>query len=92
LRDWREEERFHRRLAAAAKDWWVEEGSLWGPTELEHDRNSGSALFPSFRGYSRDYASGCCAANIVTSASGLSQIQTGGPAEIVLLSAVPNHS
>jgi len=46
--------RFRRRLAAAAKDWRVEEGSLWGPTELERDRNSGSALFPSFKGYSRD--------------------------------------
>jgi hypothetical protein len=38
--------RFRRRLAAAAKDWRVEEGSLWGPTELERDRNSGSAPFP----------------------------------------------
>jgi len=54
LRDWREDERFRRRLAAAAKDWRVEEGSLWGPTELERDRNSGSAPFPSFKGYSRD--------------------------------------
>jgi len=55
LRDWREDERFRRRLAAATKDWRVEEGSLWAaPTELERDRNSGSAPFPSFKGYSRD--------------------------------------
>jgi hypothetical protein len=50
LRDYREDERFPRRLAATAKDWRVEEG----PTELERDRNSGSAPFPSFKGYSRD--------------------------------------
>jgi hypothetical protein len=35
LRDWREDERFRRRLAAAAKDWQDQEGSLWGQTELE---------------------------------------------------------
>src|SRR6266478_2912120 len=35
LRDWREDERFRRRLAAAAKDWREGQGSLWGPTELE---------------------------------------------------------
>jgi hypothetical protein len=52
LRDWREDDR--RRLAAAAEDWRVEEGSLWGPTELERDRNSGSAPFLSFKGNSRN--------------------------------------
>jgi len=35
LRDWRGDERFRRRLAAAATDWREKEGSLWGPTELE---------------------------------------------------------
>jgi len=35
LRDWRDDERFRRRLAAAAKDWREGQGSLWGPTELE---------------------------------------------------------
>jgi hypothetical protein len=35
LRDWREDEHFRRRLAAAAKDWRDGQGSLWGPTELE---------------------------------------------------------
>ena len=35
LRDWREDERFRRRLAAAANDWRHGQGSLWGATELE---------------------------------------------------------
>jgi WD40 repeat protein len=35
LRDWREDERFRRRLAGAARDWRDGQGSLWGPTELE---------------------------------------------------------
>jgi hypothetical protein len=35
LRDWRDDERFRRRLAAAAKDWREGQGGLWGPTELE---------------------------------------------------------
>ena len=35
MSDWRDDERFRRRLAAAAKDWHNGEGSLWGPTELE---------------------------------------------------------
>jgi WD40 repeat protein len=35
LRDWRDDERFRRRLVAAAKDWLEDRGSLWGPTELE---------------------------------------------------------
>src|SRR6516164_417357 len=35
LRDWREDERFRRRLASAAHDWRNKQGSLWGPTELE---------------------------------------------------------
>jgi WD domain, G-beta repeat len=35
LRDWREDERFRRRLATAAHDWREKQGSLWGPTELE---------------------------------------------------------
>jgi tetratricopeptide (TPR) repeat protein len=35
LREWRDDERFRRRLAAAAKDWREGQGGLWGPTELE---------------------------------------------------------
>lgn len=35
LSDWREDERFRRRLAAAAKDWRDGQGSPWGATELE---------------------------------------------------------
>ena len=35
LRNWRDDERFRRRLAAAAKDWREGQGGLWGPTELE---------------------------------------------------------
>jgi hypothetical protein len=35
LRDWREDERFRRRLATAVHDWRERRGSLWGPTELE---------------------------------------------------------
>ncbi len=35
LRDWREDERFRRRLAAAANDWRNGQGSLWGSAELE---------------------------------------------------------
>jgi WD40 repeat protein len=35
LRDWREDERFRRRLATAANDWRHGQGSLWGATELE---------------------------------------------------------
>jgi hypothetical protein len=49
LSDWREDERFRRRLAAAAKDWRDSQGSPWGATELERSQNSGSALFPRSR-------------------------------------------
>jgi WD40 repeat protein len=35
LSDWRADERFRRRLTAAANDWRNGQGGLWGPTELE---------------------------------------------------------